>query len=67
MIYGLRRGIVLKMSHSVFQRPGIVGGYLITEERYLGCSEYAFLRVKDDPVCLKTAEESSEMLLMLFE
>jgi hypothetical protein len=54
------------MCHSVLQRSGTVGGYFITEEPYLGCSEDARLRVKDDPVRLKTAEESSEMLLMLF-
>jgi hypothetical protein len=55
------------MYYSFFQRSGTLGGYPITEEGYLGRPEDALYRVNDDPVCLKSAEESPKMSLVLLE
>jgi hypothetical protein len=54
---GLRRGAVLNMGHSVFKLSGTLGGHLVDEEGYLGCSENTLRRVDQDPVSLKLCEE----------
>jgi hypothetical protein len=54
----LGRFAVLKMGYSFYQRFGILGGRLVTEEEDLGCSEDAFRRVDEGPVPLKSVEEN---------
>jgi hypothetical protein len=49
---------VLEMGHSFFQRLGTLGGHLVSEEGDLGCSKDTIRRVDEDPVPLKSVEES---------
>jgi hypothetical protein len=64
---GVRKGTVLEMSHSIFERSGTLGGHLVTEEGNLGCSEDTLRRVDQDPVSLKLVEERPQVLLVFLE
>jgi hypothetical protein len=55
---GLGSLAVLKIGYSFFQRLGTLGGHLVTKEQDPGCSEDALRRVDEDPVPLKSVEES---------
>jgi hypothetical protein len=48
------REAVPEMSYSYFQTSGTLGGYLVTEEDDLGCSEDALRRIDQDRVTLKS-------------
>jgi hypothetical protein len=50
--------VVLEVGYSSFQRLGTLDGYLATEEGDLGCSEDALEWVDEDPVPMKSVEES---------
>jgi hypothetical protein len=58
---------VLQVGYSCFQRLGILGWNLVTEEGDLGCSKDALRRVDEDPGLFKLVEEGPQMLLVLFE
>jgi hypothetical protein len=55
---GVGRMEVLKMGYPFFQRSENLGKHLVTEEGDLGCSVDALCRVDEDPVPLKSVEES---------
>jgi hypothetical protein len=55
---GLRRIVVLEMGYSFFKRWRTVGRHLVTEGGDLGCSEHALHWVDEDPLPLKSVEES---------
>jgi hypothetical protein len=55
------------MGYSFFHRLGTLGRHLVTEEGDLGCLEDALCRVNEDPIPLKSVEESLQMLLVLLE
>jgi hypothetical protein len=55
---GFERLAFLKVGCSFFQRLGALGRLLITKEDDLVCSEDALCRIDEDPVLLKSVEES---------
>jgi hypothetical protein len=61
----LGRLAALKIGYSFFQRLGTLRGHLVSEEGDLGCSEDALRRVDEDPVHLKSVEESWQVLFVL--
>jgi hypothetical protein len=54
----LGRMAILEMGHLFFQRLGTLGRHLVTNEGDLGCSEDALCWVDEDPVPLKSVEDS---------
>jgi hypothetical protein len=55
---GFGRLAFLKVGDSFFQWLGALGRHLITEEGDLACSEDALHPVDEDPILLKSVEES---------
>jgi hypothetical protein len=54
----LGRVAVQEIGYCFFQSSGTLGGYLVTEEGDLGCSEDSLCQVVEDPILLKLIEES---------
>jgi hypothetical protein len=55
---GLVRVAVMKMDYSFLWTWGTLGGHLVTEEGDFGCSEDALCLVDENPIPLKSVEES---------
>jgi hypothetical protein len=49
---------VVEMGYSIFQRLGTLSGLLVTKEGDHWCSEDVLYEIDEDPVLLKSVEES---------